>query len=1025
MNEPAEGRQYWRSLDELGDTPEFREFVEREFPNFSGELLTSPSRRRFLKLMGASLAMAGLSGCRWPQEKIAPFGRRPDGRAPGKAVRYATAMELKGAAAGLLVTSYDGRPIKIEGNPDHPVNRGATDAFSQASVLELYDPDRSTAVTEAQGGRTFPRSWDQFAKFAQEHFGALRMTGGAGLAVLAETSSSPSMADMRARFLKAYPRASWHEYEPLSRDNERTGSQQALGRVYRTHLALDRADVIVCLDADPLMSHPASVQYSRDFVAGRDIDKTGKRLDNGRPMSRLYSVESTLSVTGSMADHRLAVPSSDIPAIACRIAAKLVGRGVDMPGDLRSAVLAGADHAAQHDEFVEALVGDLLAERGRSLLVVGDRQPAEIHALVHVLNAALGNSGQTVRYTEEIDPDRPTHTQAIAALAGDLEAGRITTLLVLGGNPVFDAPADLNFGERLDSVETTIHLSLHANETSHRCRWRLPRAHYLESWADARAYDGTVSVVQPLIRPLYAGRTTTEVLALLAGGKTTKAHDVVRRTLEPRSGGTDFETWWRQVLHDGLVKDSAWPAVKTSPRGGPWTATLSELATRPGNTDGHRLEVVYTADSHVYDGRFANNGWLQETPDPLSKLTWDNAAAISPATAKRLDLRRGDVVMLRAGDRELEIAVFVLPGQADDSLAISVGYGRTAAGRVGDGTGFDAYRFRTSAAMDVLNSVEIVRTGRTYLLAGTQDHHAIDTKVGKDSTQERLGMLVREGTVEEYKQHPDFAKHAVHHPPLLSLWEERKYDEGHSWGMTIDLNKCIGCSACAVACQAENNIPIVGKEEVDRGREMNWLRIDRYFKGEPDSPEVAHQPVACQHCENAPCEQVCPVAATVHSDEGLSDVVYNRCIGTRYCANNCPYKVRRFNWFNNHKNLTETEKLSFNPEVTVRERGVIEKCSFCVQRITAVKIEAKNEGRAITDGEIVPACAQACPTRAIEFGDLNDPDSRVARAQAEDRAYAMLGELNVKPRNLYLAKLRNPAAEGPATTNAQKTPAHH
>jgi len=1007
VTQPAAGKTYWRSLEDRADSPEFRRFVENEFPSFAPELLNSPSRRQFLKLMGASLALGGLTGCRWPVEKIAPYASRSDGHTPGVPLQFATAMELGGYAAGLLASSYDGRPVKIEGNPEHPINRGATDAFAQASVLELYDPDRARAVVQVEAGQAFYRSWDEFAGFARRHFDALKASGGAGLAVLCEATSSPSMAALRARFRETFPSAGWYEYEAISRDNERLGTRAACDRVLRPQYALERADVIVALDADLLMTHPAAVKHTRDFAAGRDVDASGRRRDSGRPMNRLYAVESAFTVTGAAADRRLAVPAEAVPDVLHALMLELARLGV--PGERLPLAREISRSTSVDRAFVGAMARDLLRGGARGVVAVGARQPAEMHALAHAINAALGCVGTTVFYTEEPDPDRATHAEAIAALADRVQAEAVETLVIVGGNPAFDAPADLDFDRLLASVPTTVHLTLFENETSQRCAWRLPRAHYLEGWGDARAYDGTISIVQPLIEPLYGGRTPAELLALLLGEKEGQGYAIVRNTLKETLAPADFEGFWRRSLHDGVVAGSAWPSW--SP-GMPDRGTLDRLAGWLGNrrTPAREgtVEVVFVPDSHVYDGRFANNGWLQEMPDPLTKLTWDNAAMVSPADAERLGLRRGDVIRLAAGGRSVEIAAFVLPGQAEGSVSVPLGHGRRSVGRVGEGTGFDAYALRTGEGRNVLRGVKISRVGRRYALAVTQDHHAMESRAGEQERHRRVHELVREADLEDYVHHPDFAQHVVHHPPLLSLWEERKQDQGLRWGMTIDLNRCIGCSACVVACQAENNIPVVGKKEVDRGREMHWIRVDRYFRGEPGAPAVAHQPVTCHQCENAPCEQVCPVAATVHSDEGLNDMVYNRCIGTRYCSNNCPYKVRRFNWFNNHKERTDTEKMVFNPEVTVRSRGVMEKCTYCVQRINAVKIVAGNEGRPIRDGEIAPACAQACPARAIEFGDLNDPDSRVARSQGDVRSYAMLAELNVKPRTKYLARLRNP-----------------
>ncbi|UCC31657.1 MAG: TAT-variant-translocated molybdopterin oxidoreductase [Phycisphaerales bacterium] len=1021
LTTPTSGPTYWRSLDELADTPEFHKFVEGEFPNLTRQLPDSATRRQFLKLMGASLALGGMTGCRWPEEQIAAYANRPEGRTPGVPVRYATAMELGGVAAGLLVTSYDGRPIKIEGNPLHPINRGATDAFAQASVLELYDPDRSKSVIHRDGSQTLHRTWDEFAAFARSHFQPVRDREGAGLYILSESTSSPSLMAMRARVMDALPQAKWFEYEPISRDNERQGLAMVFRRPYRPHFALDRANAIVCLDADLLMNHPAAIKHARDFTAGRQVDHHGERPDGRGSMNRLYVVESSYTVTGGMADHRYPVRSADVAMIAVHLAAELKARGLRIPfwqpargsrpGTTPGASAAKLDGTLPPDSLrppIASIADELADHRGRCLIAVGPRQPAEVHALVCALNQALANVGRAVTYTAEPDPDRPTHLEAIASLTADLEAGQVDTVMILGGNPVYDAPADLEFGRLLASAKTSIHLGLHRNETSRSCAWHVPRAHYLETWGDARAYDGTVSIIQPLIRPLYEGKTPCEMLAMMLNEEPANAYDIVRRTFQQFHGDRDFETSWRRALHDGVVEDTRWRTSGPPVRNGTWVARLRE---RVKETAAKReeMEVVFRPDAGVYDGRFANNGWLQELPDPLTKLTWDNAALISPMMAEALDVKTGDMISLRVDGRKLEIAAYVMPGQAPGSMTLPLGYGRWAAGQVGNATGFNTYMLRTTSAMDFAAGAEVTKISRHYKLATTQDHHAIASAVGRRETQSRLGTLIREATVDDYTDDPEFAKHAVHHPPLVSLWEEHKYDRGHQWAMAIDLGVCTGCSACVLACQAENNIPVVGKEEVSRGREMHWIRVDRYFKGEPWAPQLACQPVTCHQCENAPCEQVCPVAATAHSKEGLNDMVYNRCIGTRYCSNNCPYKVRRFNWFNNHKDLTEIEKMIFNPEVTVRSRGVMEKCTYCVQRISAAKIAAKNERRTIRDGEITPACAQVCPTRAIVFGDLNDSASRVAKLHAADRAYTMLAELNVKPRTKYLARLRNPA----------------
>jgi Fe-S-cluster-containing dehydrogenase component len=674
------------------------------------------------------------------------------------------------------------------------------------------------------------------------------------------------------------------------------------------------------------------------------------------------------------------------------------------------------------------LAADLVAHRGQSLVAVGPRQRPEVHALAHQLNAMLENVGQTVRYLRTDDDERAGHVADITALVDAMRAGRVETLLILGGNPVYNAPADLDFAAGLKQVPTSIQIGLHRNETARLCHWHVPQAHFLESWGDARAFDGTYSVVQPMIAPLYGGRTWIELLARILGQTLPDGQELVRATFAALTGEPFDEQRWLRTVRDGLLADSRWPEEPVS------AAAVDSPGSEPlGPSTAGPWELVFCPDASLLDGRFANNGWLQECPDPMTKLTWDNAALVSPATAAALGVADESVVTLRIGDRSCRVPVCVIPGQADGSIAVSLGYGRTAAGYVGGleergiaPVGFDAYALRTSQAMYVVDAVDVERTTDRHPLAVTQDHHAIDT-VGMQQRAKVVPQLIREASLAHYLSHPDFAQHVVHHPPLESLWQELPY-EGHRWGMSIDLSKCIGCSACVVACQAENNIPVVGKEQVRRGREMHWIRVDRYFTGDADrgeEVEVALQPVACHHCELAPCEQVCPVAATVHSDEGLNDMIYNRCIGTRYCGNNCPYKVRRFNYFNYHKELEEANrevtKMMFNPDVTVRSRGVMEKCTYCVQRIQAVKIDTRNRQAPIPDGAIQTACQQACPTRAIVFGDLADESSQVARHHRADRAYAMLAELNIKPRTAYLARIRNPHPDLKSSTGG----AHH
>lgn len=997
----AASKKHWRSLNDLADVPEFRAFLEAEFPTKADP--RGINRRRWLQLMGASLALASLNGCRVKQGEILPFAKRPTNRVPGEPQYYATAMDLSGAATGLLVTSRDGRPIKIEGNPNHPQSQGATDALAQAAVLQLYDPDRSRMIRQRTTRGEVVQSWERFREFARAHFGSLRKKGGAGLHVLAEVSSSPTLAAIRAEFLKNYPNAAWHEYEPLSRDNQQAGARLAFGKPYRTLYRLREADILVALDADLLADHPAAVEHARAFAQRRD--------PNAGQMNRLYVVESGYSITGSMADHRLRMPSSQIAAFVAQLQQELTrATGQNPEPD-------ATPHNKQHQtvRFLRAMISDLVAHRGRAIVAVGPSQPPEVHAAVHRINAALGNAGKTIRYVASPEPDRPSHVEAIGALASAMKTGKVNTLVVLGGNPVYTAPADLDFTEAFNRVPTRIHLSQYDDETSRQCTWHVPQAHFLEAWGDARAYDGTYSIVQPLIEPLWGGKSAIELAALL-GDQPSSGYDLVRKTFRSVTG-QDSEERWRKTLHDGLLADSQWP--EESPELLP-ELSASSVSASVTEWNGKDLEIVFCRDPLMYDGRFANNGWLQETPDPMTKLTWDNAALVSPATAKALGIENETLVRLKYAGRELEIPAYVLPGQADGSVAVALGYGRRFAGNVGGNVdeqvppvGADAYRLRRSTAMWFDRGLSLEPTGKKYPLATTQDHHAIDL-VGLKSRNERLGDLVREATLAEYKEHPEFAQHTVHHPPLVSLFQEPTY-EGYRWGMSIDLNKCIGCSACMVACQAENNVPIVGKSRVLQGREMHWIRVDRYFRGDVDDPAVSYQVVTCQHCGNAPCEQVCPVMATVHSAEGLNEMVYNRCVGTRYCSNNCPYKVRRFNFFNYHKDLENPEnavlKMLYNPEVTVRSRGVMEKCTYCVQRIQAAKIEAKNEVRPIRDGEVRTACQQACPTEAILFGDLNNPESQVLQAHTANRSYRMLAELNIQPRTSYLARIRNPHPE--------------
>ena len=1007
---PRHDRNYWRSLAELSDTEEFRQQLENEFPG-GIEPPEGMSRRRFLQIMSASIAMTTLAGCRWPEEKIVPFAARPEGVDPGTPLGFATAMELGPVALGVVATSYDGRPIKIDGNPGFPLSGGATSAIAQASVLDLYDPDRSRHVLSRRGLATSQTDWDTFAAWAREHFGTLQSQG-AGLAVLTGATSSPSQHALLARLATVHPGAKVYAHEPVCRRNEIMGTAAAFGSPALTQLHLDKAAVIVDFDANLMQDHATALRNSRQFGAGRKPE-TGH-------MNRLYVWENSFSITGGMADHRFPVAASQVGAAVWALAAELVvGEGLSLPlnsGVSRGELARWRGHAAG-GEHMGAVARDLMARRGHGLLVAGLRQPAAVHALVHVLNVALGNVGQTVTYL----PFDPPPYGTIGDLTADLDAGRVGTLVILdAGNPVYSAPADLDFGAALAKAEMVIHLGEKDDATAKKATWHVPRAHYLESWGDARGWDGTHLAVQPLIQPLNDGHTACELLSLLVDDVPRGGWQIARDTFHAQGGGRGsapadgenrgFEKKWRRFLHDGFVAGSG------HERGRALSLAAARIAP-PAVTgpDAGNLEISFAHDQSVWDGRFTDNAWLQEMPDFMTKLTWDNAALVGPSTADELGVSHGDVVELDLAGRKVEAPIYVLPGQARHSVTVNLGYGRTDTGRVGEGSGFDAYRLRTFAAPDMALGLKVTRTGRKYPLATTQDHHAIDA-TGAREIQDRVPRLVREGTLDDYTSHPEFVDHlGLHHPPLVSLWKEKEYD-GYKWGMAIDLNSCNGCNACLVGCQSENNVPVVGKDEVARGREMSWLRLDRYFLGEPDDPTCTQQPVGCVQCEMAPCEQVCPVAATLHTDEGLNAMVYNRCVGTRYCSNNCPYKVRRFNWFNNFEDMTATQRLVLNPDVTVRSRGVMEKCSYCVQRIEKARVTARVEGRNIQDGDITPACAETCPTQAITFGDLNDPNSRVSRMREDSRAYDLLGYLNIKPRTFYLARIRNPNPEIAPTT---------
>jgi molybdopterin-containing oxidoreductase family iron-sulfur binding subunit len=863
-----------------------------------------------------------------------------------------------------------------------------------------------------QGVRT-PATDVEFRVFTQQRLTELKAKRGQGLFVLSGSSSSQTFADLKSRWQAAFPDARWVEYEPASNVNDRLGAQLAFGAPVAAHYRLDRARVIVSLDGDLLGARTDGLALSRAWAAGREPE-TGS-------MNRVYVLESSLSETGAVADHRFSLRSEHIKAVAAYLDSELSQR-LSAPASLGAAQASPAAKFIEDPalrKFLAALVSDLAGAPRASLVVVGAQQPPEVHAVAHRLNALLGNVGETVEYTAPLSSNDVGAADAILALSAEMAAGRVDTLLILDSNPVYTAPADANFAAGLAKVPAKIALSLYLDETARKCDWHAPLAHFLEAWGDVRASDGTVSVQQPLIAPLYDGKSVIELLAMLSGDELSSGLELVQRTLG--KAGAD-QRLWRKSVHDGVVVGTALPVLKPALRPlQPFAYSAGELSGM--EVEREQLELVLAPDPKLYDGRFANNGWLMELPDSVTKLTWDNALLIGPATAEKLGVEDNMLVAVSIDGRSVTAPAVLAPGQAPGSVKLYLGYGRTAAGRVGGETegpdagdipGVDAYRLRSKRVWDFARGASIKTSSDTFRLSATQDKHSID-RIGKFGTADRLPMLVREATLSEYQEHPDFAKHAVHHPPLLSLWKEPDKVEPHRWAMSIDLNKCTGCSFCVVACEAENNIPVVGKEAVHRGREMQWLRIDRYFKGDPEQPEAINQPVPCMQCEHAPCESVCPVGATQHSHEGLNDMAYNRCIGTRYCSNNCPYKVRKFNFFNFHEDLKEernqVQQMVYNPEVTVRFRGVMEKCTYCVQRIQEGKFRANRENRPLQDQEVRTACQDACPTQAIVFGDALDPKSKVASLKANSRDYSLLEELNVRPRTTYLARVRNPNPE--------------
>jgi Fe-S-cluster-containing dehydrogenase component len=986
----------WKTLEEAASPADV---PPGEFAGDGAEDLPDGlSRRSFLQVLGASAAFAGLQACQPPREKLVPYVRPPQAVTPSVPSAYATATSDRGYAVGLVVTSWEGRPTKIEGNPEHPGSLGAADAIRQAAVLDLYDPRRLSGFRRGRQDLSWSAAVAEIAALAREH----EKDQGARLRFLVEPSSSPTLADLRRRVLGRFPKARFDAWTALGDREAREGARLAFGRPLEAVPSLANADVILSLESDFLAVEGDHLRHGREFASRREPGK----------LNRLYVAEAGYTVTGGNADHRLRMRSAEVLPFARAVAAELAkGQGLEKLAPL------GAPAQGERQKTAAAVAKDLARARGRSLVVAGAGQPAAVHALAAAMNDALGNAGKTVSYREAAVFD-PGGAEGLAALAREIGSGRVDTLVVTAWNPLYTAPADVPLRALLGKVKNAIVLAYREDETSRAATFRLARAHALESWGDLRARDGRATVIQPLIAPLRESATEVDLLAAFVDLGDRGAHRIVQDGWRSRLGfgppppptaGSEaaaspvdtnkpaipdpFPRAWEEGLAVGLVTENHPPAVSASADVG---RIAQGLAARPAAAG---LEVRFVLDYGVEDGRHSENAWLQEFPDPVTKLTWENAALLSPATATRLGIASGDVVELSRGGRKVSGPALVVPGHADDSVTLPLGYGQKVHGPVGRGAGFDAYALRTSDALAFGSGLEVRRTGEKEALAVTQGHFTMAGRaIALALDAEDLG-----------KAKPELDEHRGPTPSILKPVDYSK--EEYRWGMAIDLSRCIGCGACTIACQAENNIPVVGKPQVLRSREMHWLRVDRYFEGPAEDPKSVTQPLACVHCEYAPCEYVCPVNATVHSEEGLNEMVYNRCVGTRYCSNNCPYKVRRFNWFDWHGTLEPTEKMRMNPDVTVRARGVMEKCTYCTQRIERTRINARVASRKIGPDEVVPACAQACPAEAIAFGNLNDPAAKVSRLHSDARRYDLLHELGTRPRTAYLVRVRNPNPE--------------
>ena len=999
---------YWKSLKDISSEEDYNRFLKQSDHNEDNGL----SRRNFLSLIAASVALAGLEGCKKPVQKIIPYVEAEIGTIPGIPKYYASTIPWKNNALGVVIENHDERPVKVEGNEKHPSTLGKSNAFSQASTIEMYDPDRARGV-KYNGKKV---DWSEYLKFAKN----INKGDGKGLAVLMQESSSPTIKSIQNDFETKFPSASWVSYESVNNENLFNGIEKAFSKKLQPIYRLENAQIIVSLGSDFLGVDDNNIYNTRKFAQNRDI------VDENSTMNRLYVAESSITSTGSSADHRLNIPQHEMESILAELSYELKKLGLSVDANKVK---------SSNNLWIKAAAEDLMSNRGDSIILGGSQLSPKFHQLIALLNNQLN---APVDYYP-LSLSQVSSLADFKSLCDDIKNNKIKNLIILGANPVYDSPADFNFGDLLKNVPNSVHLTNILDETSKLCSWNIAMTHYFECWGDAMSYDGFVSIVQPQIMPLFDSKSAIQVLTPLVYSKELSSYDTVKNVWKSdivKSG--NFEREWEKVLHDGLYKNTIIKKEQVRPSSKTSTTQLNNSI----KLDDNKFEIVFNASSSVYDGRFANNGWLQEIPKPVTSLTWDNAALISIKVAKKLNIKNGQMIEIKIDNKSIKLPAWITPGQNQKSISLELGYGREFEGRLGNGVGFNVYPLRTSSNPSYSLNASISVLDETYPLASTQDHHGLEEdqyaapgfdKLSNNEVQSRIPELVKQSTLDYYKDNPDWVQKKVeeHKPDKKRSWADHSmynpepeydYSKGPQWGMSIDLTSCTSCNACSIACQSENNIPVVGKQQVMNGREMHWIRIDNYFAGDPDNPEMSTQSVACVHCELAPCETVCPVAATTHSSDGVNQMTYNRCLGTRYCANNCPYKVRKFNFYNYTRDLPEVVQMAMNPDVSIRFRGVMEKCTYCYQRVSAARISAENENREIQDGDFQVACQQSCPADAIKFGDINDPNSAVSKAKRRNRDYALLAHLGTAPRTTYLAKIRN---QNPKLSSNAHNGSHH